>query len=134
MGEPPKETGTTVTRGHLFTQKVNDLLRAQPDNEEYLLAMNEEIYGPIFDKTIEELHRTGKDMHAHTIFTATVLRLYDELKAKKEKYPSQYFVEENTTLEHISEISGNLLKHPEAKNGFVKIEALKHLPIKGTDF
>ena len=133
MPEPQKEKeAPTITRGYLFTEKVNQLFEAQ--NDDNMLGLNANIIGPIFNETIEQLHREGKDLHAQTIWLTTCLRLHDELKAKEEKWPSQYFVKETVTIQALVEISNYLSKHPETLKAFYEIEALKHFPKQDVDF
>ena len=124
MLEPPKETGS-VTRGYLFAEAVNTLLDVEGGN---MLRMNTNIYGPIFEETIEELNRDKKDMHADTVWATTALRLYDDLKAKIENFPSDYFVQESIRLRHLNEIAEYLQSHPQTRDQFYKIEVLQELP------
>ena|SRR3989338_4751459 len=125
MPEPPKETGM-VTRGYLFAEAVNTLLYEVGDNN--MLGMNANIYGPIFEETIDTLTRDQKDMHADTVWITTVLRLYDDLKEKKEKLPSDYFVQETIRLRHLNEIAEYFRSHPQTRDQFFKIEILQDLP------
>ena len=120
MSNPKEEIGP-ITPGRLFVESINSLLREQNDSN--YLTMNPDSMGPIFNQTIEELHRDRKDLHAQRVFLTTILRLYDDLNAKKAKFSEGYYVIDEVRIELLGDISRYFKNHPDAREKFRAIEA-----------
>jgi hypothetical protein len=120
MSNPKEEIGP-ITPGRLFVESINSLLVEQNDHN--CLSMNPDSMAPIFDQTIEELRCDGKDLHAQTVFLTTILRLSDDLKAKKARFSGDYYILEGVRIELLGDISRYFKDHPDAREKFRLIEA-----------
>ncbi|QQG47567.1 MAG: hypothetical protein HY044_00545 [Candidatus Woesebacteria bacterium] len=104
-----------------FVARLNAFL-ADTDEEGASLQINPESYVPTFTGTIERMLAEGKSTGFHTVILTTSLELYDDLKAKKERWPSQYFVEESVHLSVLGEISQYMLDHSDVKARYLQLD------------